>query len=297
MHHAKASLKGLLLALTTAAVFGVYPAATRALYADGGNVILAIVVIMWMRALGLLIACLPSRPKLFPTRAETRQAIRGGFLQAVSNLSLFAALTYLPGPLVLITLFSHTLMLLFFMAWKGEIRLDAVTIVTTVTALGGLTFVLDVWHAQQPGYLLGVGLALFSAIVVVFRFYLYGQQLRTRHPAAVGAENYLLSAIILMPVMLVFPPALPLHAVSYGWLFLAGASLALGSIGMFYGIAMMGAFRWSLFSKMEPIFTAAFSAVLIGEFLKPSQYIGMGVVLASLVLYQAADHKRNKVAA
>jgi drug/metabolite transporter (DMT)-like permease len=295
-HHTKASRKGLLLAVATAVAFGFYPAATRAVYADGGNAMLVLIIIMWSRTLGLLIACIPSRPKLFTSRAETKQAIRGGTLQAISNLALFAALVYLPGPLVIIGLFSHSLMLLFFLAWKGELKLDTVTILSTVTALLGLTFVLDVWHPQPPQYLWGVGLALFSAMVIVARFYIYGQQLRTRHPAAVGAENFLAASIALLPAMLVMPPVFPLHTSSYGWLFLAGLTTALGSIGMFYGIAMMGSFRWSLFSKVEPIFTAVFSAFFVGEVLKPSQYLGMLVVLASLAIYQTADHRRSKPA-
>lgn len=64
---------------------------------------------------------------------------------------------------------------------------------------------------------------------------------------------------------------------------------------MFYAIAILGAFQWSLITKLEPISTALYAYLVLGELLRPSQYAGMGLVLVSLGLYQLwASREKQK---
>ena len=79
----------------------------------------------------------------------------------------------------------------------------------------------------------------------------------------------------------------------YVWLALAAVSITLGSFGMFYAVSLIGSFRYSLFMKLEPVFTALFSIALVNEVLKPQQYIGMGIVISSLVIYQLSEQRRK----
>jgi drug/metabolite transporter (DMT)-like permease len=60
---------------------------------------------------------------------------------------------------------------------------------------------------------------------------------------------------------------------------------------MLYGVSFIGAFRWSLFARSEPLFTSLFAALILGETLASSQYAGMLVVIGSLVLYQLHEKK------
>ena len=77
------------------------------------------------------------------------------------------------------------------------------------------------------------------------------------------------------------------------YLLLASLSLAVANLAMFYGIALLGSFRWGLLLKLEPVFTALFSFLLLGEILKPLQYAGMAVVLGSLAAYQITSHRSH----
>jgi drug/metabolite transporter (DMT)-like permease len=203
------------------------------------------------------------------------------------------ALERLPGPLVIIIFFTHTLMLLFYMAWRGEIKLDAVTVLTTLMALTGLSLVLDLWHQKSSAELWGIALAFGAAVTAVIRLYVYGHQVRTRHPVTVGAESFLIAAALRLCVLLFGKPVAPATLTGAGYAVLGCVAMALGTFGMFYGIMMLGSFRWSLYAKMEPVLTALFSALLIGEMLKPAQYGGMAVVLGSLILYQIVDGRKN----
>jgi drug/metabolite transporter (DMT)-like permease len=292
-----ARTSGVTLALLTALIYAAWPAAARAVYDSGANASFLLLWAMLARAIPLCAISLYKRLALFPTREDTRQAFIGGALQALSTTLSFAAVVYIPGPLVIVILFSHTLMLLLYMAWRGEVILDRITLITTLTALIGLTFVLDLWHTHSAANFLGMGMAFLSALVIVSRMYVYGNQTKTRHPAAVGAENFI-TGNLFMPLILLFQhPHAPDITSGYGWLLMACVVLAIPTCLQFYAIAILGSFRFSLLLKIEPVFTTIFSALLVGEILRPSQYAGILLVTGSLALYQVIDHRRLKMAA
>jgi drug/metabolite transporter (DMT)-like permease len=284
--------RGMLVALMAAVVFGFYPPAFRAAYAHGANASFAVVVATWMRALAMTGYCLLKRRPLFASKEDRRSGISGGFFQAVSTGGLFGGLAFLPGPVVMIIMFSHTLLLLLYLAWRGEIKLDFATVATTVAALGGLTLVLDLWHMQAKS-LIGMGLCFVAALAVVSRMYIYGREVKLRHPIVLGAENMLFAALFTSLIWLVVPPQMPHDVAGFWWQMAGSAALTVGTFCMFYGIGLLGSFRWSLFGKIEPVFTTAFSALLIHETLKPLQYLGIAAVLASLTIYQFAEHARK----
>ncbi|MES2208533.1 MAG: DMT family transporter [Pseudomonadota bacterium] len=277
---------GLFLAITAAVLFGIVPCAVRAVYADGGNAIFMMIVSIWARALGLLGYCIVMNKPMFQTREDCQQAVVGGVMQAFSSCGVMTALIFMPATLVIMVLMTHSLMLLFFLVWKGEVKLDAMTLITIIAALLGLSLVLDIWHKQPIENLWGIGIAFAAACAIVVRMYVYGKQTLERNPAVVGAENFLVAAIITLLVLVFKAPHLPNSITSYAWVALGCIATALATFMMFYGISLLGSFTWSLYSKLEPIFTALFSAWFIHEILKPHQYGGMLIVVTSLVVYQ-----------
>ncbi|HAX91637.1 MAG TPA: hypothetical protein DCY07_05445, partial [Rhodospirillaceae bacterium] len=277
---------GVIVSIITAIIFGLYPPAARAAYADGANAIFIVLMSTTIRTLMLAVFCMIKRKPLFETKEHRRTALIGGFWQSLSVIGIIGGLAYLSGPIVMIVVFTHTLMLLFFMAWKKEITLNSFTIITTVSALVGLSFVLDLWHAQPPSNWIGLGLAFMAAIATVIRLYIYGTQMKTRNPAVVGAETFIVTTGIIILLALYKTPVMPETLAGWGWSLTCALSLGTASFGMFYGIALLGSFRWSLFAKIEPIFTALFSVLLLGEVLKTHQYLGILLVLGSLIAYQ-----------
>lgn len=288
-----ATQRGIAIAIASAAIFGIWPPCLRGVYQDGGNATFTIIVMTWVRALSMAAFCAVTERKLFSTRKETREAFVGGIYQAVSLISAFVALQYIPGPLAIIIMLSHSFMLLLFLAARKEITLDIVTLVSTMSALGGLGLVLDIANQKSFNDVLGIGLAFLSAIAMLSRTYVYGKQTLERHPIVVGAENFLFAAAFCLPIVAYDFPHGPASTQGYMLMALGSIASTIGMFGMFYGISLLGAFRWSLFLKLEPIFTSLFSALLIGETLKLSQYLGVGIVIASLVAYQVADSRKK----
>ena len=283
---------GIFVTLATAVAFGAYPPAVRAVYADGGNAVFILLVTTFARALALYLFCVLLHKPIFKTKEDTKIAIIGGFFQAISVLGIFSALIYLPGPVVIIIVFTHTLMLLFFMAWRREIKITLHILAITLAALGGLSLVLNIWHQEQHLSYVGMSLAFMSAIATTFRVYIYGHLTKTRNPAIVGAEVFLIAAVFTVFSMFFEMPQPPASFEGYGWLSLGCLSLILGTFGMFYGLSLIGSFNFSLLMKLEPVFTAIFSIILINEFLIWHQYAGMLVVITSLIIYQYMDYRK-----
>lgn len=283
---------GLVCALLAALTYGVAPAFTRAAYAEGVNAAFMILFVTWVRAVTMITPCLIGRVRLFPDAAYTRKSIYGGIWQAVSIFGITTSLVLLPAPLVIVVVFSHTLMLLLFLALRGETKLDATNLLSTVAALFGLSLVLDIWHPQPHDQWIGFGLAFMSAFATANRLYVYGHQTKERNPSAVGAENFIVAGLLIIPIALLMGPQMP-HNLS-GWLFTVAGSLATAaaSFFMFYGISLLGSFQYSLMAKTEPIFSSLFSVMILGEVLKTAQYVGIALVVGSLVAYQVVQKRK-----
>ncbi len=279
-------ITGLIITLVAAIAFGVYPAATQKVYADGANVVFVIIFSTFIRANSLFFSSLLRGKKVLPEKGMWIAAISGGLLQAVSICGVLASLQYLPAPITIIVLFTHTIMLLFLMAYKREIKLTKFALVTTLTALFGISLVVDVWQGLHDLSLIGLALVLVAAVATTVRLYGFGKQLKFLDPAVVGAQTFSIAFFFILFLAFFSAPVMPNSGAGYLWVLIASLGSALGTFGMFYGIKLLGAFQFSLMIKTEPIFTALFSFLILGQTLEAHQYLGMVVVLVSLVAYQ-----------
>lgn len=269
--------------------FGLYPAAAKLAYIDGANLTFVLSVTTFSRAFALVLFCLCTGKVLLPKRPQWRSTLSGGFFQALSVFGIIASLLYLPGPVTIILVFTHTIMLLLLLAYKGEIKLTAFAIISTLSALFGVSLVVDVWHNLHNLSWIGICLAMLSAFATVSRLYIFGKQVQDINPAVVGARIFSVAFLFLGSLVLFKAPVGPASAAGYIGLAWCCVSLILGTFCMFYGIAIAGSFQYSLMAKLEPMFTALFSFLLLGEVLNPYQYIGMIVVIGSLIGYQYFD--------
>ena len=284
--------RGTIIAFVSPIIFGLYPAAIRGVYAAGGNAALVLIVTTWVQFVVLLAFSAVRGQRIFVQPGAFKSSLIGGAFQTASVLGFISALQFISAPLMITLLFLYPLIVLFVMVARGETCLDAATVITTLTALLGLTLVLDVWHLHGKENLIGILLALFGAAATAGRIYVFGKFASNRNPAVIGAESFAVSSVLILFIAFVQFPHAPDRLAGDVYLLLASASLGLGTLGMVYGISLLGPFRWSLYLKSEPVFTALFSLLFLGEGLRPLQYIGMIVVLGSLAVYQITNHRK-----
>lgn len=282
---------GILVAIATAAVFGFYPPAARAAYADGVNPVFIILFTTFWRASSLALFCLGTRKPFFQSKKNIKFALINSVFQTASTIGILGGMQFLQGPVVITIVFSSTMMLYFFLVLSKQERLTWTTLTPMIAAFVGLSFVVNVYDKLDNFSLLGILLSFMAAIATVFRVYNYGKILKENNPMVIGAETFLFTLLLSCLLFLYQTPALPQSEEGWIWAGICAASLSLGSFGMFYGIALLGAFKFSLFSKLEPVLGAVFSVLLIGEILLVSQYVGMVIVISSLVAYQILQHR------
>ncbi len=266
---------------------GIYPAAARWSYQHGSNSTFIVLVTTFSRLLILYVCCIITKQKILQARNSNWKAIvSGGVLQAISIVGILSSVALIPGPVALTILFTHTLMLYGLCVVTGEERFTMIALACTAMALVGVTQVVGLWDSAVPLNIWGVVLAFIAAIATMGRAYLFGHQVKSDHPMVVGVWTFIVAFPITILLVLFCPAALPVDTQGIVAALLAALSLGLGTVAAFYGIALLGAFQFSLFLKIEPIFTALFSIIILSEYLSFNQYVGIATVLASLVGYQ-----------
>jgi drug/metabolite transporter (DMT)-like permease len=287
--------RGIIITGLSAIAFGLYPSTAKLAYMEGANSVFVIIVTTLIRALFLVTICLFQK-KTFQIKDKNARAILlAGFFQAGSIFGIIASLVYLPAAVTITLVFTHTTMLFLLLAYKKEADLNAITLFTTVAALFGVSLVVDLWNTQSEVSIFGLFLASLAAVATTIRLYMFGRQLEKGDPAVVGAHIFTAAFLFTLLFMFYQWPVAPISSIGYLWVIVSGLALAVPTYGMFVGISLIGSFRFSLILKMEPIFTALFAVLIVGEILKPVQYFGMALVIVSLVAYQVYSKKIRAV--
>lgn len=286
-------LAGILVITFSAMTFALYPPATRAVYANSGNIFFIILFTTFWRAFTLAGFCLIRKHGLFKNKQDTKAAIINSIFQTASIIGILGGMMYLPGAIVIVIMFTHTLILYSIYIFKDKEPLNILTITSIAVALFGLSLVLNVYGNFQGIHMGGLALAFMAAFATAARLYSFGNLVKTRNPAVVGAETFILVMAFCCLGFFFYTPIIPASTQGWLWAGVAAASLSIGTFGMFYGIRLAGAFKVSFFGKLEPIFATIFSAILIHEFLEPTQYIGIALIIGSLVLYQILKSKKK----
>jgi drug/metabolite transporter (DMT)-like permease len=288
-------LLGILIAAGSAMVFGLYPAATRGAYADGANAVFIIMLTAFCRGFTTGLFCLFTHRNLFVEKTSLKNGISNGFFQALSIFGILGGMAFMPGPVVITIMFSYTMLLYLYMVLVGEERASIVTFLSVITAFAGLGLVVGVQDKFHGLSVIGLALAALAAITTATRVYRFGQLLKNTHPAVVSTETFIFVFLFSCLLMLHQLPVTPQHLSGWLWAGLATLSLCIGNFGMFYSIAMLGPFKYAFFVKLEPVFAALFAFLLIGETLHTSQYIGIAMVVSSLLVYQIYETRRKAI--
>jgi drug/metabolite transporter (DMT)-like permease len=284
---------GIFVTFASAIVFGLYPPAARGFYENGGNASALMLATSLFRFLFLYLYCRFRSFDFFPKSKEISSILSAGIYQSISNISLLASFLFLPGPISMTILFTHTSMLLIILCVKGERKLTPIVLFSTLSAFIGISMVVGLWGSEFEINYLGVLLAFSAAIFTVIRLYMFEKEVAKNDPIVVGARVFFIVSLSSILYCIFHRPIFHFSLLSNLWLLLASASLTIGTFGMFFAIKMIGSFKFSLFIKIEPIFTALFSFLLLKEVLLPLQYLGMLLVILSLTFYQYFEGRKE----
>jgi drug/metabolite transporter (DMT)-like permease len=135
---------GVLICLASAVIYGLYPPAARGVYQEGGNITYVILVTTSCQLAGLYTLALVKKHRPFQNIFESKTSLYAGIFKAISIIGILGGAYFMPGAIVIIIMCTYSLMLLFFCAWRGDMKLNVANILSTLTALAGLGMVLNI---------------------------------------------------------------------------------------------------------------------------------------------------------
>ncbi|HMO17094.1 MAG TPA: DMT family transporter [Oligoflexia bacterium] len=285
---------GVLVTVFSALAYGLYPPAVEIAYQEGANSIFIITFTTAFRAFSLILFSLCAGHKIIPSRNELWPYISGGFFQALSIFGIILSIAYIPGPITITIVFTHTIFLLLFLIIKGEERLSFSSFFSTLFALIGISLLVNFWGTASGVIdIKGVVLAFIASFATASRLYVFGRQVKELDPALVGARIFSVATIICFLSVFFFSPLMPGTTLGWFGVLLSALSLSLGTLLMFYGLRDLGAFRYSLIVKCEPVFTSLFSVLVLGHFLELSQYLGVLFIIYGIINFQIKTKQKN----
>ncbi len=278
--------KGYLITLCAAIAFSLYPAGSRLAYSHGTNPTFLILITTTLRTSALIIAALIKGTSPAQIAVGIPASYGAGVFQAITIVGIIWSLNYISGPVMITVIFTHTLMLLGILYARGEAHPSRLAIGTSIVALIGIALVVDLFNNLSGCDWRGLMLAFIAALGSATRLYAYGKQVETEAPEVVGARAYVVASLCLLVLLVFDAPRVPVDLVGAVGVALACVSMVIGTLCFFWALKRIGSFRTSLMLKSEPVLTCIVSWLILGETLGTTQYVGIALVLGSLIVYQ-----------
>ena len=274
-------LLGIVLALISAASFGVMPVLTKVVY-DGGAEPVGVLAVRFALAAAVLHLLARTRQEARPRgRALAVLLGVGGLGYVGQSLCYFFALERISAGLTSLLLYFYPALVVVLGAFALRVRPRPIALVCVATAtIGTALTVGPIGSGQTTGVLLGLSAAAIYAVYILVSSTVSGVG-----PLATSAWVLTASAVVMGVLALVTRPALP--STTIAWLALVGVAL-IGTVvavaTFFAALTLLGPADTAVLSTVEPVVSIAVAGLVLGERLSPLQLAGGVVVLVAVAV-------------
>ncbi len=275
-------LTGTLLALTSAASFGVMPVLTKVVYEDGAGVAGVLSVRFSLAAL-VLFGLARLRHEALPRgRRLVVLLLLGGVGYVLESLCYFAALTRISAGLTALLLYLYPALVVVLTAVIARRRPGNRAALCVLAATVGTALTIGpVRGGQWTGVLLGLASALAYSVYIVVS----SRNVGGVGPLATSAVVMAGAAVVYDVGAVATQATVPSHPSA--WLALAGVALigtVLAVSTFFAALEILGPADTAVLSTVEPVVSVAVGAIALGEALSWLQLAGGAVVLTAVGL-------------
>lgn len=272
-------LLGVILALVSAASFGVLPVLTKVVYDDGAEPIGVLFVRFGLASAALLVIARVRRDRLPRGRPLLALAALGGIGYVSQSLCYFFALERISAGLTALLLYFYPALVVLLGALLLRERPRPVAVLCVAAAtLGTALTIGPIESGQTFGAVLGLVSALAYALYI-----LANSRVRGVGSYASAATVVTAGAVSFGTLALLTSPRLPQAPAA--WLALVGVAL-IGTVvavtTFFAALALLGPSDTAVISTVEPVVSVAFAGLVLGERLSPLQAAGGAVVLLAV---------------
>jgi drug/metabolite transporter (DMT)-like permease len=272
--------------LTAAAMFTVSDVFGK-LALEGGADVLSLLTFRSVLGIGFVLVWLRlGKPAIALSRSATWISLALGVLLTANLFSLFKAIELVALSIAILTYFIYPLLTGIVGAMTGADHLTARGAAIALVAFLGLALAIG----ASPS-----GLAALGILAALGAAFCRTAMLLVTRATLKGADTRLVTWYTLWSSTLVFA-ALSMLARNWHWPHSASGWMAFVGIGftttaaiaaLYVSTQRIGPFRTALFMNLEPLMTAALSAVVLGDRMTSLQVFGGAIMIAALCFFQA----------
>ena len=278
---------GIVLVLTSAIAFAIGPTAAKIALDNGGNV-LTVVTLRGVIGAGLLaVLVVLFRQRFRISRAALRWCLLGSGFSALMVYGFIGSVAYIPVSVAVLIFFVHPIVIAVIAHWRGGDRLTGGKLVLALTAFAGLALALAPgFDALQPE---GIVLAVLAAVTVCgailcgarAQLYATSTQVNLYMTGLAGALTALATSAL-------DSWSMPSNALGWLGVIAAGVGIAVALLAFYASFRYLSPVRATMLSNVEPLLSILLASVILGQWLRPIQWIGAAVMIGAIVLFEAA---------
>ena len=276
---------GTLTVFGAALMFSINNVAIPLVYQHGSEAF-SLVAARYLVLCGVIVILgLTLRQSLLLPRRDWFAATGAGTASVLAVMALLASIIRLPVGLAILLLYTYPIMTglmtsVVSRTWPGLGQFACLAV-----ALAGVAISLQIDHfvLDPIGLCLGIAAAFLYSVSLIWS----GRALRQAPPLALSLHmavcGYFISWALVFAGHGFQPPT-----DQSGWLALLVCAVAfsLGFLGIYRGVQLAGPMRTTMLMNIEPVLTAAFAFVMLGEPLTAPKFIGGAIVIAAVLASQ-----------
>lgn len=219
-----------------------------------------------------------------------------GVLYALSALAAFFGLQLINASLYVVLFYTYPAIVAIISLMLG-VRLSIwAWAAVAMTIIGCVLTIPDLSFLQQGGNLLGVLTALFNALSVAVYYLLSSRWMRqasdTLHATAwMMLSTFAVICITVVPNGLRLPDSLSTLALV---VLLSTISTVVPIFAINAGLRLIPPTQGAIISSIEPVMAMLIALTLLGEIIRPLQWVGAALIVAAVILLETAPRQKLK---
>jgi drug/metabolite transporter (DMT)-like permease len=283
---------GIVLVLTSTIAFAIGPIAARIAFDNGSNVLTVVAARGLIGAALLALLIVLFRQDFRISRAALHWCLACAAFSALMVYGLIGAVAYIPVSIATLIFFVHPLIIAVIVHYRGGDRLTGGKLLLALGALGGLALTLG--PSVETLDTTGIALAALAAITICGAILCAS---RAQRYATSTQVNLYVTGLggVLFAVLASMLDAWSWPVNTTGWLGIgaAGIGIAVGLLCFFASFRHLSPVRATMLSNAEPLLSIVMAAIILGQWLRPVQWVGAAIMIGAIVLFEAAGrHER-----
>lgn len=277
--------RGIVYVLLSALGFGIMPTFAVFAYRTSISVTTLLSIRFALAALILFSYCFIKSKKIKVTKKDLFNFfILGGVCYTLQSIFYFSSVKYIPGPLVVLLLYTYPMIVGFLSFIINKERLNRKSVFAIIISFIGLILIVGASFDNLSS--IGILLALGAAIVYSGYILIGNRVIKKSDPMITTAFTSAFASLGIFMTGFVMGD-IDFSFSVMAWYPILGLSIfctILAIFSFFVGVDLLGPTKASILSMMEPVFAIIFSLAIFNEMLSLYQLIGGGAVLAGALL-------------